>query len=42
VLAVPSHVSAASSGSRTWKLNDTVPTSAIIASGIRSAGVRAT
>src|SRR3712207_8234434 len=31
VVAVPFHVSAASSGRSTWKLNDTVPTSAIIA-----------
>jgi hypothetical protein len=42
VAAVPSHVSLASSGSRTWKLNDSVPTSTIITSGIRSAGVART
>ena len=42
VVAVPCHVSAASSGSSTWKLKDTVPTRAIMASGMRSAGVRAT
>ncbi len=39
---MPCHVRLASSGSSTWKLNESVPTTAIIASGIRRPGVRAT
>ena len=38
---MPCQVKSASSGSRTWKLNEIVPTSAIITSGISSSGVRA-
>ena len=38
---MPCQVNVASSGSRTWKLKETVPTRAIIASGMRSSGVRA-
>ena len=38
---MPCQVKWASSGSSTWKLKESVPTSAIIASGIHSAGVRA-
>ena len=39
---MPCQVKLASSGSRTWKLKESVPTSAIIASGISRPGVRAT
>ena len=42
VAAVPCQVRLASSGSRIWKLYERVPTTAIMASGITSAGVRAT
>ena len=39
MVASPSQVSLASSGSSTWKLKETVPTRTIIASGTRSDGV---
>jgi hypothetical protein len=40
--APPSNAKRASSGRSVWKLNPSVPTTAIIASGMASAGVRAT
>src|SRR3954469_10149264 len=40
--ALPCHVNFASRGSSTWKLNDSVPTTAIMPSGTRSAGVAST
>ena len=39
---MPCQVSAASSGSSTWKLNDTIPATTIITSGMRRLGVRRT
>ena len=42
VVALPSKLNLASSGRTTWKLKPSVPTSAISASGISSAGVSRT
>ena len=42
VAALPCHVNFANSGSSTWKLKDSVPITAIIARGPKSAGRDAT